>query len=65
MIVLTAATIAIPVPVEIASSLVAGRYPPCARIDRAAPISGMPLVVVPDGIPIALNPQILRVGTRR
>src|SRR5579862_6918677 len=56
---------AIPVPGEVAATLVARANPMSADIGGAAPIALMPIVVPGDGVPVARNPERLRFGLRR
>ena len=65
MVVLAPTSLTLPIsPIE-ALSIVARPYPPSTRIDRAGPISGMPPVVAPDGIPVTVNPDEVRTRPRR
>jgi hypothetical protein len=62
MVMLPAAGTAVQVPVKVTPALVVRCYPPCRRINRASPISGVPLVTVSSCIPVALYPY--EIGTR-
>jgi hypothetical protein len=64
MIVLDAAALAVPVSMIEALSIVARRYPSSGCVCRTAPIAGMPLIVVPYGIPVAVYPDELRTWPR-
>jgi hypothetical protein len=65
VVVLDASAVAIPVAGVETLSIVARGYPASGGVYRPAPISGMPLVVVPDGIPVAVYPDEFRTWTRR
>lgn len=65
VVVLEAAVVAVPVTGEVVLAVVARRYPPCARIRRASPVSGMPPVVMSDGIPVAFHPHKIGPRSRR
>jgi hypothetical protein len=65
MVVLDPAALALPVAVIEALSIVARSYPASGRVYRPAPISGMPLIVVPYGIPVTVYPDEFRTWTRR
>jgi hypothetical protein len=62
MVMLPAAGTAVPVPVKVTPALVVRCYPPCRRISRASPISGVPLVMVSSCIPVALYPNEIGTG---
>jgi hypothetical protein len=65
MVVLDAAAITVPVAMIEALPIMARSYPASGGIYRAAPISGMPLITVPYGIPVAVYPDEFGTGTRR
>lgn len=57
MIVANAAPLTFPVACEIAFPVMPRNHPYCSWIGWPAPISVMPLVVVADRVPVALNPH--------
>jgi len=60
MVVLTPAAIAFPVTVIESLAVVTGTNPMSTAIWWPRPISVMPLVMVPDGVPVAIYPKELR-----
>jgi len=56
MVVFAPAAIAFPVPRKEALSVVVGHNPTRAEIGRTSPVSGMPLIMASNGIPVSLNP---------
>ena len=65
MVVLAAAVVAVPVAAKKPFAIVAWRYPTCARIDRARPISVMPRVTAFHWIPIPVHPDVIRTRLSR
>jgi hypothetical protein len=65
VVVLPPTGVAVPIPGEVSASFVSRRDPAGSRVRWAGPITGVPLVVVPHGIPIALDPSKFRAGARR
>ena len=59
------AVIAFPVAIQIAIPFISRCNPTCAGVSRARPVSGMPSVVAPHWIPIAVNPDVGRTGPNR
>jgi len=60
-----ASAIAFPIAVIITLAVVARAYPYRATVRRPGPISVMPLVVIPDWIPIAIHPEVSRARSYR
>ena len=56
---------AVPVSGVIAPPFPSGNYPVRADIGSAGPITGVPFVVVANGVPVALNPNVLGSGSYR
>ena len=65
MIVVEAPPVAFPIALVVAFPVMAGLHPVCARIRRPAPIAVVPSVVIPIGVPVAPNPQVVRTRTLR
>src|ERR1700682_2340790 len=65
MVVLDAAALTVPVAMIEALSIVARSHPAGGRVYRAAPIPGMPTIVAPYGIPVAVYPGEFRTWTGR
>ena len=65
MVVLHSAAITIPIAMIKALSIIARSNPASGRVYRAAPISGMPSIVVPYGKPVTVHPGEFRAWTRR
>jgi hypothetical protein len=57
VVVLHAAAGAVPVPVEIASPLIAWSNPSGFRVRYAGPISFMPPIVMSNGVPVTFDPN--------
>jgi hypothetical protein len=64
VIVLEAPAVAFPVPLEESTAIMMRHDPARSRIWRPGPISVVPLVVMADRIPVALDPDVLGGGTR-
>jgi len=60
VIVFDTAAVSFPIPGIIPFSIVAWRNPVSPFIGCLSPIALMPLIVISDGIPIALNPNVIR-----
>jgi len=60
MVVFETAAIALPVARKKALSVMMRRNPDRSRVRWASPVSGMPLIMVAHGIPVALDPNKLR-----
>lgn len=56
MVVVDMASFAIPVPCKIVSSIMTRFHPVCTRVSRTGPVSAVPLIVVSNGVPVAINP---------
>jgi len=65
MIVTHPAAFTLPVTLEEAFAIMMRYHPDCAGIGRACPVTLMPLVMVPDRMPVANNPHKIRAGARR
>jgi hypothetical protein len=65
MVVLHAAALAVPVSDEVAPPVVAGSNPSRGRVGHARPITVMPFVVIPDRVPVAIDPNAIGTGTDR
>ena len=65
VVVLPPTGVAVPIPGEVSASFVSRRGPAGSRVRRAGPVTGVPLVMVPQGRPIALDPSKFRAGARR
>ena len=65
VVVLPPTGVTVPIPGEVSASFVSRRGPAGSRVRRAGPITGVPFVMVPHGIPIALDPSKFRAGARR
>src|SRR5690242_11736393 len=59
MVVVAAAGIAIPIAVEVLAAIVMRRHPTGAPIGRSCPVAVVPLIVVPDRIPVAFHPHVI------
>jgi len=59
VVVIETTAAAFPVATVVAATFMARTDPAGADIGRASPVSAMPAVVMPDGIPIAVNPNII------
>lgn len=64
VVVLEAAVVAVPIAGEVALAIVMRRDPTRARIRRTRPITLVPLVAMPDGIPVAFHPNEIGPGSR-
>jgi hypothetical protein len=62
VVVFEAATVAIPISGKVASSLIVGNDPSGAAVWNARPISFMPLVMISDRVPVAVEP--VKIGAR-
>ena len=60
MVMLDPAPLTIPIPGVIPLSVMMRHNPSRHRIGRKRPIAGMPFIMMPNGIPIALNPNEFR-----
>ena len=60
VIVFDPAAVSFPIPCVISFSVVARCNPVSPLVGRSSPIALMPLIVISDGIPIALNPNVIR-----
>ena len=65
VIVLPPSVVAIPVTGEVPAALITRSNPPRAAINRQRPITGVPLIVISHGIPVALHPNVFRAGAGR
>lgn len=65
VVVLKAATVAVPVAVIIPAAFVPGANPARATIGRQGPIAAVPAIVMSVRIPIAINPDVVRPRTHR
>src|SRR4051794_480570 len=64
VVVLPVSRIAVPIPGEVAASLVSRGDPAGRMVRRAGPITGVPLIVVSPRIPVALDPDKPWAGMR-
>ena len=64
MIVLAPAVISVPVAAVESLTIVPGAYPVCARIWSPGPIAVMPLVMVPNRVPVTVDPEEFRAWSR-
>jgi len=60
VIVFNTAALSFPIPGIIPFSVVSWRNPTSPFVGRLSPIAFMPLVVISHGIPISLNPNVIR-----
>jgi hypothetical protein len=65
VVVVPPTSVAVPIPGEVSASVVSRGDPAGSRARRAGPITGVPLVMVPHGIPIARDPSKFTAGARR
>jgi hypothetical protein len=65
VVVLDVAAFSFPIAVEEHAAFIAGAYPSGSRIRSDCPITLVPLVMVPHGVPIGLDPHIFRAWTDR
>ena len=62
MIVLPPSAITLPIALEEALSIMAWRHPARRRIGRTSPITVVPLVMISDRVPVAVDP--VKIGAR-
>ena len=65
MVVFEAAAGAVPIADEVAATFVAGTNPTRASVGRQGPIAAVPAIMMSVGIPIAINPEVVRARTHR
>jgi hypothetical protein len=65
VVVLEAAAVSVPIAREVLLAVVVWRDPVRARVRRAGPVAGVPLVVLAVRVPIALHPDEVRPRARR
>ena len=60
VVVLSPTGVTVPIPGEVSASFVSRRGPAGSRVRRAGPKTGVPLVMISDGIPIPIDPDEIR-----
>jgi len=65
VIVIAPTSIAVPIPGEVAAPLITRGYPTGVGVHGTGPVTRVPLVVISLWIPVALDPDKLRAGSRR
>src|SRR5436190_19483086 len=65
MVMLEAPAIALPVAFEKHCAVMTRPHPTCVRIRGPGPVAVVPSVVVPDRIPVTINPEVVRSRNRR
>lgn len=65
MVMFEAPAVAIPVAVVIAATFMARANPTRASVGRQRPIAAVPAIMMSVGIPIAINPEVLRTRAHR
>jgi hypothetical protein len=63
VVVLDVAVFSFPIAVEEHAAFIAWAYPPGSHIRSGCPVTLVPLVMVTDGVPVALDPHIFRAWT--
>ena len=64
MIMFKAAAVALPIALKVLATLVTRTYPTSSLIGRPSPVTVMPFVVMTHWVPIAVDPDKFRSGTR-